>query len=149
MTRDETIALFTECESKRTEAKTAALAAGKSDEEAESIAHEAAKAHWNNWANEMLSKRLFLESKGVFSLAKKRPRPGWITSESRPKNHQTEEWLLQSKTNFTGFAFPRHANFKSFIFPGVTLFGDCDHSVINGRTAQTGAIFHQGTFDFM
>jgi hypothetical protein len=147
MTRDETVALFIECESKRVEARIAALAMGKSDEEAERVAHEAAKSHWNGWANEMLSKRLYLESKGVFSLSKRKPRPGWITSESIPNNPETKEWMLQSRTDFTGFTFPPHVTLKSFIFPGVTFFGDYDYAVLSGRTSQSGAIFNQTVFD--
>ena len=50
MTRDETIALFLECEAKRAEALTAALAEGKEEREVDELAHEAAKAHWNAWA---------------------------------------------------------------------------------------------------
>ena len=50
MTRDETVALFLECEAKRAEARTAALAEGKS-RRGRDIAHEAAKAHWNAWAD--------------------------------------------------------------------------------------------------
>ena len=45
MTRDETVALFLECEAKRAEAHAAALTEGKPDYDA--IAHEAGKAHWN------------------------------------------------------------------------------------------------------
>lgn len=47
MTRDETIALFQKCEQARADA----LAAGKPKEEA----HEAAKAIWNDWADELLA----------------------------------------------------------------------------------------------
>ena len=61
MTRDETVALFLECEAKRAEVRDAALAEGKSEEEARDIAHEAAKEHWNAWAEDMLAKRKALE----------------------------------------------------------------------------------------
>ena len=57
MTRDETIALFLECESKRAVARFAALEQGKSEHEAREIAHEAAKERWNEWAEDMLAKR--------------------------------------------------------------------------------------------
>jgi len=46
MTRDERVALF---EARRAEAR----AAGKSEDEA----HEAAKAHWNAWAEGLLAER--------------------------------------------------------------------------------------------
>ena len=64
MTRDETVALFLECEAKRAEARTAALAEGKSEDEADELAHEAAKAHWNAWADAMLAERKALETDG-------------------------------------------------------------------------------------
>ena len=57
MTRDETIALFLECEKKRAEAHAVVLAEGKSEAEAANVAHDAAKAHWNAWAARMVSKR--------------------------------------------------------------------------------------------
>ena len=49
MTRDETVALFLECEAKRA----AALAAGEPDDKA----HEAAKAIWNAWAQPLVEQR--------------------------------------------------------------------------------------------
>jgi len=61
MTRDETVALFLECEAKRAEALAAALAEGKNEIEAEGIAHEAAKTHWNAWAVVLLDERQALE----------------------------------------------------------------------------------------
>ncbi len=57
MTRDETVALFLECEAKRGAARAAALASGKSEYDADAKAHEAAKAHWNAWAQELLAQR--------------------------------------------------------------------------------------------
>ena len=62
MTRDETVALFLECEAKRAEARTAALAEGKSETRT-NIAHEAAKRHWNAWAQAMLAERKALEAR--------------------------------------------------------------------------------------
>jgi len=57
MTRDETVALFLACEAKRAEARAAALAEGKDKRDAKHIAHEAAKARWNAWAEPLLAER--------------------------------------------------------------------------------------------
>ena len=88
MTRDEktvrerTVERFLECEAKRAEARAAALAEGKSEDEARKIAHEAAKQHWNAWAEDMLAKRKALEEPGAWA-AERRPsgKPG--TEECR------------------------------------------------------------------
>jgi hypothetical protein len=58
MTRDETIALWQECE----DARAAALAEGRSDDEA----NEEAKAIWNEWADNMCAIRHQLECAGSF-----------------------------------------------------------------------------------
>lgn len=68
MTRDETVALFMECEAKRTEASAKALAEGKSEAEAYLIGQDAAKTHWNNWAESMLAQRKALEEAGTWSV---------------------------------------------------------------------------------
>ena len=57
MTRDETVALFVECEAKRNEARAAALAERKNALGVDYVAHEAAKAHWNAWAEAALAKQ--------------------------------------------------------------------------------------------
>ena len=46
------------------EARAAALAEGKSEDEARDIAHEAAKAHWNAWAEPLLAERKAMEEDG-------------------------------------------------------------------------------------
>ena len=61
MTRDETIALFLECEAKRKEAREAALAQGADEVDVLNAAHDAAKVHWNAWADSMLARRKALE----------------------------------------------------------------------------------------
>lgn len=75
MNRDLTVALFLECEARRKEARAAALAEGKSS--VEDIAHEAAKAHWNAWADGMLAKRKALEANGLWAVP-----PSWATPNS-------------------------------------------------------------------
>ena len=64
MTRDETVALFMECEAKRAEARKAALDQGKSENEAETLARDAAKRHWNAWAEALLAERKAMEADG-------------------------------------------------------------------------------------
>ncbi len=64
MTRDETVALFLECEARRAEARAAALAEGKDERDAENTGHEAAKAHWNAWADRLLAERKAMEANG-------------------------------------------------------------------------------------
>ncbi len=108
MTRDETVALFLECEAKRGEARAAALAEGKSEAGAEDTAHEAAKAHWNAWAEGLLAERKAMEADGRWAAVEslvprrtpksapgwKRPRPispavsfsyGWRREPKRPQ----------------------------------------------------------------
>ena len=87
MTRDETVALFLECEAKRRDACAAALAEGKSEGKADDIAHEAAKAHWNAWAGPLLAERKAMEAGGRWAAEKdiqapsnprtRKRKPGW------------------------------------------------------------------------
>ena len=70
MTRDETVALFLECEAKRAEARAAALAEGKDEGGANTAAHEAAKAHWNAWAEPLLAERKAMEAAGRWAAEK-------------------------------------------------------------------------------
>ncbi len=64
MTRDETVVLFMECEAKRIEVRSAALAEGKSVDDASKLAHEAAKTCWNAWAEALLAERMIMEAAG-------------------------------------------------------------------------------------
>jgi hypothetical protein len=100
MTRDETIALFKACEAKRAEA----LAAGKTDDEA----HEAAKAHWNGWANCLIAERKHLEEAERWSTEK-------------PGKDAADRWMMDATVNFTNVIRHR-ADFSGFIFPGNTQF---------------------------
>ena len=92
MNRDETVALFEACEAKRA----AALGAGKSQDEA----HEAAKAHWNAWAEAMLARRKAMETDG-----------SWLTErehgvgEIKPKNEATRAWLQAAGVDFSHCQF--------------------------------------------
>ncbi len=99
MTRDETIALFEACEAKRAEARAAALAEGKDEDEARKIAHEAAKTHWNAWAEERLAERKALEETGAWAAEK----TGWGSLE--PKNAGTRAWMEQAECSFSRCLF--------------------------------------------
>ena len=88
MTRDETVALFLECEAKRAEARAAALAKGKDEHDAENTAHQAAKAHWNGWAQTMLDERKAMEADGRWS-----------------RKSTISDWLWRAATNFNSCHF--------------------------------------------
>ena len=140
MTRDETVALFLECEAKRAEAQQAAINEGKSEDEAREIAHEAARECWNAWAEDMLAKRKALEKSGT-----------WAVEQVKPKNAETRAWMEEADANFSRCLFllkggenfqeePRdiigdtvlpiksiaidgsYADFSGFIFPGNARF---------------------------
>lgn len=71
--------------SKRAEVQAAALAEGKSEDDAREIAHEAAEAHWNAWAEAMLAERKAMEADGRWDASKAdwsarqgRFRSGWF-----------------------------------------------------------------------
>jgi hypothetical protein len=85
MTRDETIALFLECEAKRVEA----LAGGKSEDEA----HLAAMRHWNAWAEPLLAERKALE-------ADDRWRAKHYYNYIEPQNEVTRDCLSRAKADF-------------------------------------------------
>ncbi len=95
MTRDETIALLLECEAKRAEARAAALAGGKSGDDTETAAHDAAKAHWNAWAEARLAERKAMEADGRWAAEKD------IFGSLEPKNPETGAWMEAAKADFS------------------------------------------------
>jgi len=97
MTRDETVALFLECETKRAEAR----AAGKSDEEA----HEAAKAHWNAWAKKMLDERKAMEADGRWAVD--------LFGSLWPKNEETLAWMKKAAADFSDVRFESAASVRA------------------------------------
>jgi hypothetical protein len=103
MTRDETIALFLECESKRAVARFAALEQGKSEHEAREIAHEAAKRRWNAWAKDMLAKRKAPEESGAWAVE-------WVVElfpflPNQAKNAETRAWMVEAEASFSRCLF--------------------------------------------
>src|SRR5215469_9146797 len=151
MTRDETIALWQRCE----EARAAAIAHGKSDEEA----HEAAKAIWNSWANTLLKRRKLLEDANEFHTQKSNPWEWFVAAQTEASDETTLNWMQAEKADFSGFSFESGANFRGFIFPGQALFGESAsyrrpggtrHSTIfNGNARFSEAVFHMdAVFDW-
>ncbi len=153
MTRDETIALFLECEARRAEARAAALAEGKDEDGANATAHEAAKAHWNAWAEARLAERKAMEADGRWAAEK----DTYGTLE--PKNPETRAWMEKAEANFSrglflvrGVEGPKEtageekenkdgeppvksiqlegdsADFSGFIFPGLARFNSATFS---------------------
>jgi hypothetical protein len=100
MNRDETVALFLECEAKRAEARAAALAEGKSERKAREIAHEAAKAHWNAWAEPLLAERKALEASGAWV-----SRRDYSWEPETGRNFETQAWLDKAAANFSRCLF--------------------------------------------
>ncbi len=103
MTQDEmreaTVRRFEACESKRAEARAAALAEGKSEDDARDIAHEAAKARWNAWAEPLLAERKAMEASGVWAAEKN------ILGSLEPKNEQTHDWMERATADFSRCLF--------------------------------------------
>lgn len=95
MTRDETIALFLDCEAKRKEAGEAALARGADRVDVINAAHAAARAHWNAWADRMIAEREALVASGR-----------WASSTKlRPENAETRAWIEAAAVDFTSVHF--------------------------------------------
>ena len=99
MTRDKTVQRFMECEAKRKEERDSALKEGRSEEDALEIGHEAARAHWNAWAEELLAKRKALEDAGSWRVKTL----NWGGLE--PKNAATRTWMAAAKATFSQCAF--------------------------------------------
>ena len=106
MNRDETIALWERCEAARAEAKARALAEGKDEDDARNIAHDAAKAVWNGWAEDMLAERKALEETGDWAAEK-----GFL-SDLEPKNDQTKDWLNRASADFNRCRFVANSSLR-------------------------------------
>src|SRR5208337_3079461 len=162
MTRDETVALFLECEARRAEARAAALA-GKSEAEVPDSAHEVAKAHWNAWAEALLAERKALEERGLWAVQN----DPW--GSLKPKNAETRAWIKRAEADFSRCLFlirgpeglketaedrdkPEaetppiapiridndYINMGGFVFPGRTLFA---RTTFQGDTSFDSASF--------
>ena len=175
MNRDETVVLFLECEAKRSEARAAALAEGKSEDQAREIAHEAAKAHWNAWAEDFLSEREALEESSAWAQEK----DGF--GRLSPKNAETRSWMEKAKVNFSRCLFLLEGvegtqevpgdgkddvdaaslpvkliaiggtvpDFRGFVFPGDAWFDSATFSgkaLFDNATFKGNALFDSATF---
>ena len=117
MTRDETVALFLECEAKRAAARATALAGGKSEIDAKTEAHAAAKAHWNAWAESLLAERKAMEADGRWAadklLAERKalmeaglwPEKQDFLGDLEPKNAETRAWMEKAAADFSCLRF--------------------------------------------
>lgn len=174
MNRDETIALFECCEAARAEAKNAALAEGKSEREARTIAHSVAKAIWNGWADTLLAERDAMEQEGHWAAEQRH----WGVEL---QNDETHDWLMRAAADFTCCHFQvrgdnederfaggfgeaaeqsdppgktvrvesRGINFSGFKFPGDARFGDAffsDRARFDGATITGDAYFGSCSF---
>ncbi len=107
MNRDETVALFLECEGKRRDARAAALADGKDEDEAGRMAHEAAKAHWSAWAGPLLAERKAMEADGRWAAEKD------DFGSLEPKNARTRAWIERAAADFSrGLFGPLYPPYK-------------------------------------
>ncbi len=99
MTRDETVALFLECEAKRAAARAAAPAEGKDEDGANAAAHEAAKAHWNAWAEARLAERKAMEADGRWAAEKN------VYGNLELRNPETRAWMELAEADFSRCLF--------------------------------------------
>ncbi len=176
MTRDETVARFLECEGKREEARAAALTDGKSEDEADDIGHEAAKAHWNAWAEALLAERSAMEVDGRWDAGKK----DWgsrvatdfsfclflnkgkvsekkeadlrVAIEKETAEAERDVKSIPVETaglRFDGFVFPGHASFNSAALLGPAWFhrtAFLDDASFESATFHCSALFGSATF---
>ena len=176
MTRDETIALFLECEARRSETRKAALDQGKSENEAETIAHDAAKRLWNEWADALLAEKkametedrwdagqedwrtraeadfsfcLFLNKVGVNEEKEADIKAAIEKSAAKAERDVKSIPVEALVTRFDGFVFPGDAWFARATLSGVALF---DSATFKGaawfaRATLSGvALFDSATF---
>ncbi|MEJ2228041.1 MAG: hypothetical protein P8Y67_07370, partial [Alphaproteobacteria bacterium] len=99
MDQQQTIELWERCEAARAKARAEAQAAGKAKDDAETLAHEAAKAEWNGWAEQMLAKRKALEEAGEWAAEK-----NW-TGDLVAKNEVTRVWMAEASVDFSNARF--------------------------------------------
>ena len=149
MTRDETVALFLECEAQRGEARAAALGEGKSEDSADEIAHQTARAHWNGWAEKQLSRRKLLEKKGRWA-DETQLRFNGVQFEIRAalqRKGDDPAPPIPASRRFK-YKFRRRFSFRSPIEPVVTCHGatiDFAGFIFPGDTYFNGATFSHNT----
>ncbi len=117
MTRDETVALWQQCES----ARKAALAESKSKEKA----HEAAQVDLERLGGANARSAPHLGSIWPVYRREEREVRGFC-SRTKPMSFDpaTLEWMQAATVNFSGFIFEERRTSAGIIFPGQALFGD-------------------------
>ncbi len=147
MTRDETVALFLECEAKRIAARAAALAAGKSRNEAVDDGHAAAKKLWNDWANGLIAEREAMDAKNWRACAnadfgscvffnkdavkeEKETEAKAAQEENAAKAHIDSKpiYVDAASARFDGFVFPGRVSFTSAVFSVPARFDGANFS---------------------
>ena len=113
MTRDETLAFWQQCE----RARSAALADGKSEDEA----HEAAKSIWNAWAERMLEARRALEASCQFIARKNDKYDDFVAAETVSSDPATLAWMQAARVDFGGFVFESPGGFSRVCFPRASI----------------------------
>ena len=144
------------------------MAEGKSQEDAEDIGHDAAKTHWNNWAEARVAEREVLKKANSWATEKN------ILGRLEFKNEETREWMQKAEADFSNCVFlvkgteeqkPKQKimgfrrdgtaiisqpsvsivvcgsaiDFRGFVFPGTAHFDEANFS---GYTLFNGTIFH-------
>ncbi len=115
ITRDQTIALWNQCEA----ARAAAFALGKSFDEA----HEQARNVWNSWAQPFKERRLELERRHAL-LYRADQTPDIIAPRKIPENEESAAFHQDALADFSGHEFNEIVDFKGFIFPGDVVLGE-------------------------
>ena len=118
MNREDTVKLFLECEAKRKEA----LAAGQD----ENKAHEAARRHWNTWAQKAISERLDLEKKGLWENTARADFSGFSfpAAELDSKAVEDRDDMVESPHNEAARIDGAVIDMRGFIFPGDADFSE-------------------------
>jgi hypothetical protein len=168
VTRDETVELFLGCEARRAGALASALAEGKSEYDAREIAHEAAKAHWNAWAEDMLAKRKALEQSGQWEAEKSSwmeasevnfsrclfllkggdgtlKAPGEDKEDLQAGALPVKSMVIDGTLDMSGVVFPGDASFDSAAFQGRASFASAAFS--GGAQFASAAFSGRAWFD--
>lgn len=150
MNQQQTIELWNFCEMARRQARERALAAGDEGKKADKIAHKAAKAVWNYWAETLLAIRKELEASDQWTAEKDK----WAaeaavdfsnvlffcevfvhqqelrSGEEKEKTPRVDNTAVKSisvegdRVRFDGFIFPGEAHFEGSRFKGGVRFDE-------------------------
>ena len=124
MTRDETIALWLECEKARNDAR----AEGQSEKEA----HQAAQVIWNRWANSILHELADLKSAGKWDVEYK-PDDDWYGVRHIGRNNETTIWLKKALVDFSYLKVDTNQKIEQLKFHTVQKYLSADNTVRSPR----------------